>query len=161
MKIEIKNTIPFTRKHIMDKELIIKMLKEETKIIYDNSFQSNYKNEYMNPYISIDIDLKAIRLVLNKFGFDTSDDSVSNYRNIFKYYYDNPNNYDEDVINASHYMRSNRLLFYKSKELNIGDSIPNVNLYNLDSTKTNLYEILDKNNQNNFEYTIIASFSMS
>lgn len=158
MKTKIKETIPFTDDHLDNKELIIKMLNEETKIIFDDKFQKNYHNKYMKPYTSMDIDFIAIRLVLDKFGFDTTNESVVNYRKIFKRYYSDPDEYDEDVINASHYMKNNRLMFYKTKELNIDDKIPNVDLLNLDSSKTNLYDILGDNKS---DYTIIASFSMS
>ena len=158
MKLELENTIPFTLNDIKNKDLVIEMLKEETKISFDNDYQDKYHDKFFRPYISLDINLLIVRVVLNKFGFNTSDESIENYRSIFKYYYKNPNEYDYDVIQSSHYMKNNRVLFYKTKPLNIDDTIPNVNLLNLDSTKTNLYDII---NQNKSDYTIIASFSMS
>lgn len=159
MRFEANNLIPFTIDHVNNKDLVIKMLKKEEELIKSASGQERYKNIYNKPYISLTNEYAFNRKILSLFGFDTSDYSVNNYRSIFRTYYHSPTNYDHDVINSSHYMRNNRCVFYTSPSINVGDIIPNVELYEADGkTKTTIYDIVKKYNANE---TIIAAFSMS
>ena len=57
--------------------------------------------------MSLDVEKMINRIVLNYFGFDTSNESVENYRTIFRTYFKSPNDYDVEVINSVHYMREN------------------------------------------------------
>lgn len=151
--------IPFTIEHIKNKQLVIKMLNYEEEITKSKEGQSMYHNPLNRPLVSLTIEKAIQRIVLTKFGFDTSDKSLTNYRTIFKNYYESPENYDKDVLNATHYMRENKCVYYKSLPLEIGQKIPDCKLYHMDGkTETTLYNIID-NKQSN--HTLIAAFSLS
>ncbi len=150
---------PFTFNDVNNKELVIQMLKYEEDITKGNHGQSLYCNTLNCPLITLNIEKALNRLTLTYFNFDTSDDSVENYRTIFKTYYRSPDDYDEDVLNSVHYMRENKCVYYKNKPLEIGDKIPDCPLYNLDGkTVTTLYDVINKNAAN---YTMLAAFSLS
>jgi len=155
----IGNAIPFTITNVKNKELVIQMLNYEEQLTKSNYGQSLYKNTLNKPLISLTIEYAINRLVLAKFGFDTTDRSVSMYRTIFKTYYNSPHDYDPDVLNAVHYMRENKCVYYKMPPLQINDKIPNCELYNLDGiTKTTLHDTI---NNLNSKYTLIGAFSLS
>jgi len=53
---------------------------------------------------------------------------------------------------------TNKLLYYKQPIINIGDKIPDANLYQLDGkTVTTLYEQIG----NNFDHLLVGAFSNS
>ncbi len=154
-----EDLIPFTKKHVLDKNLVINMLKYEESFTKSDKGQNMYRNTLNNPLVSLTVEKTINRIVLQKFGFDTSDNSVSNYRTIFKTYFKSPNNYDKDVIESVHYMRENKCVFYTAPVLKIGDIIPNCGLFELDGeTKTTLFDTIRKENAN---HTVIAAFSLS
>jgi len=151
--------IPFTVQDINNKQLIIKMLNYEEEFTKSNDGQLLYHNPLNRPIVSLTIEKTIHRIVLTKFGFDTSDESVNNYRLIFKTYYKSPDDYDKDVINAVHYMRENKCAYYKSSILEIGHKIPDCTLYHLDGKNvTTLYDIINRKNAN---HTLLAAFSLS
>lgn len=151
--------VPFTHQHVLDKELVCKMLSREEKVTKSEYGQSMYRNVLNKPFVSLTVEFAINRKVLSDFGFDTSDKSVDTYRTIFKTYYNGPTDYDADVINSVHYMRENKCVFYTADKLNIGDKIPDCKLYNLDGmTTTSLYDVIAQENAN---HTVIAAFSMS
>ena len=134
------------------------MLNYEEDLTKSDFGQSLYKNTLNRPLVSLTIEKTINRLVLSHFGFDTNDQNVEKYRTIFKTYYKGPTDYDVDVLNAVHYMRENKCVYYKDRVLQIGDKLPNCQLYNLDGqSKVNLYDTIDPNNN----YTMIAAFSLS
>ncbi len=146
----------FTEETIKDRELIIKMLRYEDTIFlgdYGKSlfFTDGSTLDSMEPYFMIH------RKVLDQFDFTTTDDDVKNYRKIFSYYYKSPTNYDKDVISAVAYMRENKCIYYTTPVINIGDTLPDVQLLSLDGNKTNLLDHVDNNNK----YTFIGAFSNS
>lgn len=99
------------------------------------------------------------RMVLKKFGFDTDDDNVKKYKFIFRKYYKSSTDYDEDIMNAVHYLRENRLLYYTAKRIKINDTLPDVTVCELDGkTKTSIYKIIE---QKKYDKTIVAAFSLS
>lgn len=151
--------IPFTIDHVKNKVLVIQMLNYEEQLTKSDYGQSLYKNTLNNPLISLTIEYGINRLVLSNFGFDTTDSSVNMYRTIFKTYYNSPDDYDSDVLNAVHYMRENKCVYYKNYPLQINDKIPNCDLYELDGiSKTTLYNVINKTKS---KYTLIGAFSLS
>jgi hypothetical protein len=152
------NNIEFTLDDIKNKKLILDMLKFE-----DILYLSNKGQQIIKKYGKVISNLEASKIIqrntLEKFNFISSDNSLKNYRKIFQHYYISSTNYDDDVLQSVYYMRENRCLYYIEPELNIGDKLPDVELFNLDgTTKNNLYNILDNNDYNN---CIIAAFSLS
>ena len=151
--------IPFTMNNVNDKELVIQMLNYEETLTKSDYGQSLYKNTLNNPLISLTIEHAINRLVLTHFGFDTTDSNVDMYRTIFKTYYNSPDDYDKDVLNSVHYMRENKCVYYKMPLLQLGDKLPNCDLYELNgATLTNLHDVINKCNST---YTLIGAFSLS
>jgi hypothetical protein len=135
------------------------MLKYEEQFTKSNDGQALYKNPLNRPLISLDVEKAINRIVLMKFRFNTTDSSVSNYRKIFKTYYNSPKDYDEDVINSVHYMRENKCVFYENPLLGVDQKIPNCELTELDGiNKTTLYDVIIKENGDS---TVIAAYSLS
>lgn len=147
----------FTKHDLDNKQLIIKMLKYEEYISKSDFGQSLYKNIFNNPLTSLTVEYALNRLTLAQFGFNTNDENVAMYRTIFKTYYTSPFDYDEEVISSVHYMRENKCVYYKSPVLKLGEKIPNCALYNLDSSLTSLYDIIDCKMDN----TVICAFSLT
>lgn len=152
---------PFVMTNVLNKELVIKMLQEEEKIAKSEIGKIMYQNPLNLPFTTFNVEYALNRMVLLKFGFDTTWVSVKNYRSIFRTYFKSPTNYDVDVINASYYMKNNRCVFYTSPELNIGDLIPNGKLFELNKAKTSIYAVLNNLQDSAYRYTIIAGFSLS
>lgn len=149
---------PFTQQDVENKTLVINMLTHEDTIIHSDIGKQIYENYSNSSLTSLDAEYAIHRLVLTKFGYDTSISSVDNYRSIFKYYFKSPIDYNKDVINSVTYMRENKCMFYTTKTLNIGDKIPNCKLYNLDGkSQVTLFDALG----NNYNYAFIAAFSNS
>jgi len=141
---------------VQNKELIIQMLKYEEEFTKSEDGQKMYKNPYNEPYVSLNVEKAINRIVLSKFGYDTSDTSVENYRTIFRTYYNSPTNYDADVLNSVHYMRENKIVYYKNEPLKLGSVVPNCRFYSpYDVTEIRLYECLTT------RYTLIGAFSLS
>jgi len=156
---ELIDTKPFTNDDVQNKELVIKMLNYEEAITRGDIGKSLYSNTSNLPLVSLNVEHTLNRLTLTHFGFDTSDVSVATYRTIFKTYYQSPSEYDKDVLNAVHYMRENKCVYYTAPILEIGEMIPNCDLYHVDGiTKTTLYDAVKKSDT---DYTVIAAFSLS
>ena len=119
------STNPFTNNNVKDKQLVINMLKYEEEIAKGETGQSLYRNEYLEPHETLKVEKALNRLTLTQFGFDTSEESVENYRTIFRTYFNSPDDYDADVINSSYYMRENKCVFYKNPDLKLGEEVPN------------------------------------
>jgi hypothetical protein len=153
------NTNRFTRECVLNKDLVMKMLKHEEEITKGTFGQDMYRNSFNDPFISLSVEKALNRQTLSDFGFDTSDESVQMYRTIFKTYFKSPDDYDREVINSVHYMRENKCVFYKHPSMKLGQRIPNVDLYRLDGeTKTTLYDAIGHPRP---EHTIFAAFSLS
>jgi len=166
--------IDFTEETIKNRQLILEMLKWEDQFYFSPQGQS-ILSSFGDPTTSLD-GMKAIqRLTLTHYNFNSSDQSLASYRRIFYHYYKDHNDYDHDIINSVYYLRENRILYYISPQLNIGDKIPDVTLYTIDGKEMSLYSIIndvrginDKNiididelEEKNEKDIVLASFSLS
>lgn len=118
----------FTETELSNRDLVIRMLKWESEYMCSPEGQQRYKMIGSGQFTSLDNEYAFNRRVLREFGFKTDDANVANYRRIFRTYYHSATDYDDEVIQASHYMRSNRCVFYTSPEIHPGDQIPDVPL---------------------------------
>jgi hypothetical protein len=151
---------PFKMTDVKNRDLILKMLKYEDSIITSEVGQSIYRNKVNEALFSIEPQLIIQRMTLKHFGFDTDDDSGSNYREIFRNYYKSPTNYDKEVLQSVTYMRANRCVYYTQPIIKVGDKIPNVELYDLDGkTKLDLHKDILK--EGDFNYAFMCAFSTS
>lgn len=148
----------FSYEDIKNRELILKMLEYEDKLYLSDKGQEILKN-YGDNFVSLEGSKIIQRMTLQSFGFSSSDDSMKNYRRIFHNYYNSSEDYDKEVLSKVFYMRENRCLYYKEPEINIGDTLPDIDVYNLDGkTQTSIHNIL---NNKDYNHCIIAAFSMS
>ena len=148
----------FTLDHCKDKSLVIQMLKYEDSIIHSNVGQDIYRNELNNNRHSLFPEHTINRITLAHFNFTTNDQSVLNYREIFRHYYNSPTDYDQEVLSCVTYMRENKCVYYTAPDINLNDTLPDCDVYQLDgTTKTTLYDQLGKN----FKYAFVAGFSNS
>lgn len=157
-KSEYRILKPFTEHNVKDKILIIDMLKYEDELGKSKIGQTLYKTKLLNPYVSLEPVYVLHRMTLDHFNFDTSNESVENYRTIFKNYYKSSHDYDLDVISSVYYMKNNKLMFYTKPKPIIGDNMIDTNLLLLNGEQTTLFEELNK-----FEYKLcfVGAFSNS
>jgi len=153
-----ENLKPFTEECILNKELVIKMLKYEDEFAYTDKGQEIYKTELLFPHNTLGAIYAIHRCVLDNFGFDTSDTSVENYRKIFSYYYNSPTDYDNEVLSSVFYMRSNKCVYYTKPKPTINDKLIDVNLLTLNGDNITLYDILK---QYDYKYAFVGAFSNS
>jgi hypothetical protein len=158
MKWYNNNLINFTEDHLKNKSLILKMLKYEESII-NSDFANTIFNENSNElYTSLETMYIFHRITLNNFGFITNDKDVENYRQIFKFYYKSPFDYDKEVLDCVCYMRENKCVYYSGKNYEIGDTFEDIQIYELNGiNKINLFNKIN----NNDNYTLIGAFSNS
>lgn len=153
-----KKLISFGQTQILNKELILKMLKYEDKLFLSDSGQK-FLNEYGNNTTSLEGSKSIQRRTLNNFGFESTDLDLNNYRKIFHHYYNDSENYDLDILNSVYYMRENRCLYYKSPPLKKNQIIPNLNIFGLDGlTHYDLHQLIKSKN---YDKTFLAAFSLS
>lgn len=155
---KVKITKPFTLKDVENRDLVIEMLKYEDSFAKSSKGQTIYKTKYLFPNTTLNALYTIHRHVLNYFGFDTSDNSVSNYRTIFSYYYNSPTDYDKEVLSSVFYMRANKLVYYTKPKPKIGDKLINTELLTLDNKSISLFDILSKQD---YTYAFIGAFSNS
>lgn len=153
----IQSYVPFTEKELNDRELILKMLKYEDSLMLSDQIIEYYKNPLNDTRKTLNAFYSTHRLVLEKFGFDTSDESVSIYRQIFSTYYKSPYEYDKEVMNAVVYMRENKCVYYTSQIINVGDKLPDCNVLKLCGKENiSLYETMG-----DADYVFVGAFSTS
>jgi oligoribonuclease NrnB/cAMP/cGMP phosphodiesterase (DHH superfamily) len=157
MKLKDNILKKFTTDNIKNKELVIQMLEYEDSIIKGDIGKSIYEDSSFEHFSSLEPMYVIHRIVLNNFNFQTDDDDIDNYRKIFAYYYKSPVDYDKDVINSVAYMRENKCVFYTNKDFNIHDTFENIEMYNLNKNKINLFDKINKEDN----YTLIGAFSNS
>lgn len=148
----------FTQEHVKNKNLILEMLKYEDEFGKSDTVKNMYQDEISYLHRDLTVTYAVHRYVLNKFGFDTSDESVKNYRSIFMNYYKSPSDYDKDIISSVYYMKNNKCVFYDKPKINIGDNLIDCKLLDINGNITSLYAIL---NNNKFKHAFIGAFSNS
>lgn len=158
VKSKIQTTKPFRPIDLADRNLIIQMLKFEDYFGKSDDGQIFYQTDTLNPRTSLEPMYAIHRYVLSHFGFDTTDQSVDNYRKIFQTYYKSPTDYDEEVINSVYYMRANKCVFYNLPKPQIGDNLIDCNLLTLDGKPTTLITEISKLN---FNKCLVGAFSNS
>ena len=112
----------FTMNHVQNRAMIIEMLKAEDEIIHGPA-QDMYKADHYLPRQSLTIEHAIQRMVLDSFGFTTTDQDVDNYRRIFSQYYKSPSEYDKEVLDSVTYMRENKLLYYTQPAVLLGQDV--------------------------------------
>jgi hypothetical protein len=153
-----KTLMPFDLKYIQNKQLILSMLEYEDKLFLSKEGQQ-FLSEYGSNTKSLEGSKSIQRKTLNNFGFESSDTDLANYRKIFHHYYTSSTDYDPQILNSVYYMRENRCLYYKSKPLELGTQIPNLNVFGLDGkTQYDLHNLIKTKN---YSKTILAAFSLS
>ena len=132
----------FTSRHLVDRDLIIKMLKYEDSIIL-SPVGIEIRKLYPD---GLDSDIIINKITLNNFDFKRDHKSLQNYRKIFRTYYKSPSEYDKEVMDSVAYMRENKCVFYKLPEPQIGEVLPNCDIYKLNdsfekiSSATSIYD---------------------
>jgi hypothetical protein len=156
MKYKQNNLNDFTINHVLNRDLVIKMLKFEDQIIHGDVGKSIYEDDSFEHFSSLEAMYTIHRFVLNQFNFKTTDKDVANYRKIFAAYYKSPTDYDKEVLDCVTYMRENKCVYYAGKNFNVGDMFEDVNVYELNGkTLTSLQNKINKND----DYTFIGAFS--
>lgn len=153
------NLRPLTIDIIKDKNFILEMLKFEDEYYFSNEGQSIMADIGKNNIFSLDAVKTIQRITLNHFGFSSTDEDIALYRTIFQHYYTSPLQYDKDILSSVYYMRENRLLYYTSPQLGIGDNAVDTPLVELDGiTETTLFNIM---NEQPMRKTVVCAFSLS
>lgn len=153
--VAVKNLKPFTLETIKDRDLIIRMLRFENDVYKGEKGQTAFRE--MTPHTMEPIHY-IHRETLLEHGFRTDDESVKNYREIFRNYYQGPEDFDKEVIDSVLYMKYNRCIYYTEPKIEVGDTLPNCRLYELDGkTKTSVHGAIIPENR----FNLVCSFSQS
>jgi hypothetical protein len=117
--------IPFRQQHVADRDLVLRMLKYEDALLLGKTASQMYLSALYLPRQSLTVEKTVQRIVLRAHGFDASPESAQNYRAIFRYYYRSPTDHDKNVLASVPYMRENKLLYYTSPEIQVGQCVSN------------------------------------
>jgi hypothetical protein len=152
-----KILVEFTLDHLLDRNLVIQLLKREDELFQSQDGQNIYKS-MPDALSSSEPQLVIQRKVLIEFGFISSKYSIQNYHRILEHYYKGPTDYDKDVMNAVAHFRENKILYYQKPLLVKGDDIPDVPLQHVSSsvlpatattTSTSLHKVIDQIHRDN------------
>ena len=165
-KKEFTTKVPFSQDHVKDKKLVISMLKFEDALGKSDEAKIMYRTKLNLSTQSLTVVYAMHRQTLDHFGFDTSDESVQNYRTIFKTYYNTPTDYDDEVLSSVYYMKNNKCVYYAKPQINIGNKLTNCDLFTLNDTPVKLFDVIEKEkiiqlNNNKMRYGFIGAFSNS
>lgn len=134
---------PFLKEHVLNRDLVLKMLQHEERLVFSPEGQDRFRNPLNHPDTTLNVDKGFQRNTLSHFGFDASDASLEMYRTIFRTYFRNPDDYDKEVIAASFYMRNNRCVFYKEPKLQVGEAVPDAPLVTPSGEPTTIYKAIE------------------
>jgi hypothetical protein len=150
---------PFTHEDVKNKELVIKMLKYEDLIMLGPVGAAFFSDNTFSHLTDLNTYFTIHRIVLADHGFQTNDSDVANYRSIFSHYYKTPFDYEKDVLSSVCYMRENKCVYYKTPEIKVDDSVPDVELFEVDGvSKSSLYTALSEIDA---KYIFVGAFSNS
>lgn len=158
MGVKDKINPKFAQNDIKNRDLILKMLHDEDEYYLSTEGQNIIKDLGRANVFSLNAPKTIQRKILEKYGFESDEESLATYRTIFQYYYNSPLDYDKDILSSVYYMRENRLLYYTSKKLGVDDIIPNTELLEINGDSKSLFDILDEEPN---KITILAAFSLS
>lgn len=148
---------PFTRDDLHNRALILEMLQAE-----DNLFMSELGQEHLTHHgglYSLEVNRVLQREILAQYGFQSDDESLSNYRSIIHVYYRSPTDYDHEVMNSVVYLRENRLLYYKTTKPQQGEPFVDVEILSLDGKdKVKLSQLIMDSTKPRM---LVAAFSTS
>lgn len=91
----------------IERDLVLEMLREEQKVRYSKGVQEAYTQQFYakqaSPtYQPVRIEIEIQKFILNKFGFNSDEESLEEYWKIPSTYWD-----DEEVKNSIFYMKLN------------------------------------------------------
>jgi len=113
-------------------ETMIQMLKREDELRLSPEIQKLFANPGFD---TIHVAEEVQKQVVNEFGFENMEESLSFIRTAPLLYPESP-----EVCKIPHYMKFNRS---KQGELNVGDTIPNSKLAHLDGVPIDLHKYID------------------
>ena len=155
---------PFTENDILNRELILRVLKYEDELYLSEQGQTIMRDVCKNNIFSLDGGKTIQRMTLQYFGYSSTLEDLKHYRTIFHHYYNSPKDYDKEILASVFYMRENRLLYYTTPKLEVGDNAINTELLelelegqNIDNATTLFDVMLEYPNKKH----IICAFSLS
>ena len=116
----------FTQNDIENRNLILKMLQDEDNCYLSTEGQNVIKDLGRANVFSLNAAKTIQRQILEKYGFESDDESLATYRTIFQHYYNSSLDYDKDILSSVYYMREN--IYYTSKKIEVDDIIPDTEL---------------------------------
>lgn len=164
---DVDVAVAFTSEHVMDKSLVIAMLRDEDAIMHSDQAMDMYANPQNFPRESLTVEHAIHRMVLRRFGFMDDDPSVLTYRTICRTYYRGPHDYDPDVLGAVTYMRENKILYYTEPPLRVGDEVdtllsdtPVVDFMSDSGSSTSIADVVAQHTKGgDWEHLFIGGFS--
>lgn len=125
MGVVAKKLRVFAATDVADRSLMMLMLKFE-----DNLFFARHKQEGVDAswehFTTRKFQLSNQRKTMIHFGFEPSDESIETYHTIVDRYQN-----DLDVLSKVYYLRENRLLYYRSQALSVGDTAPLFSIFDV------------------------------
>jgi hypothetical protein len=109
----------------VERGLVLEMLKEEQKVRYSKGVQEAYTQQFYakqasKTYQPVGIEIEIQKFILNKFGFNTDEESLKEYWKIPSTYW-----HDEEVKNSIFYMKLN---IFEYPKIALNDDIIDVSL---------------------------------
>jgi hypothetical protein len=148
----------FTSEDVKNKDLVLRMLHFEDSVICGPVGAAIFADRSIPHLKSLETYYIFHRITLAEHGFSTEVSDVATYRTIFSKYYQEPQHYDKEVINAVCYMRENKCIFYDAPLIALGDLAPDVELLTLSGESTTLHKLIETNPH---KYTFVGAFSHS
>jgi hypothetical protein len=101
----------------VDRALVLELLREEQKVRYSKGVQEAYTQQFYakqasKTYQPVRIEIEIQKFILNKFGFNSDEESLKEYWKIPSTYW-----HDEEVKNSIFYMKLN-IFEYTKVDLN-------------------------------------------
>ena len=107
----------------VERSRILEMLKTEQQIRYSKQIQDIYTELYIHSiHPDVSVESAVQRIVLRKYGYDNSPESLKEYWKIPSTYWK-----DEEVKNSIFYMKLN---IFQNSPLKLGDDIIDADLIN-------------------------------
>ncbi len=115
---------------LTNRETLLEMLQAEDKIRRSQEIQELYDQLKNN----LELENVLQKNLLQSFGFEPTEENLLRYRRTRVFYAD-----DQEIKNAVMYIKYDIM---KKGDLRINDLAPDINLYHLDGSQTNLLEFM-------------------